>query len=264
MTVQAYQQVPAALQNGVRAPSPGRKMQGVSFFFHGWFKTGKSSLAVSGPPPVLVLDAETASFWTPGRKVQWDPRRETCPADDGTWDICIVIIHTLDELKWMLSFLTRGQHPFNSLSMDSVSNIQERVMRELAGTAKLEREQWYALLREINGIIAGYRDLITHPYRPVWAVSFVSGTHWDAKMRKFRPLLAGQASDYIPYVPDVEGWIDIRPDGTHHLFIGPSPVHETGNRLWNRLPDDMQLGTRDGSYPGWTVESMVWEVLSKS
>jgi len=258
MTVTPYQAVPAGLGNGT---PPARRQQGLSLMVHALYKSGKSSLGDSGPVPRLVMDVETAAFWTPSRKVYWDPARQTCPVPDGTWDTCIVIIHSFAELKSMLEFLNRGQHPFNSVTLDSVTTIQQRIMYQLAGDRKMERDQWYAMLRMVNMIISGYRDLITHPYRPVWAVTYVCGTHWDARMGKFRPLLQGQASDYLPYVPDVLGWIEVRPDRSRTLLIGPSPVHETGERVWGRLPLEMPIGY-PGRIPGWTVEDMVLQVIN--
>ncbi len=258
----------------VAAPAPvvpqGRR-QGLSIMLHGFQKQGKSSLGDSGPRPVLVLDVETASFWTPSSKIYWNPQRETVPtwpqdsralSPDGLWDTCIVIIHDYQELYSLLAFLNKGAHPFNSVSMDSVTEIQQRIMYGLTGTKQMEQKHWGALLRNVNALIRGYRDLITHPTRPVWAVTYIAGTHWDARMGKYRPLVQGASQDYLPYVPDALGWLEAQPDGSRTLWIGPSQFHETGERLWGRLPSQMQLGY-PGVVPGWTVSDMVTQVLAR-
>lgn len=280
MTVQPYQApLPSGYTqqgNGLAVPQayvpqPTRIRQGMSVMVHGFQKQGKSSFGDSGPRPTLILDVETAGFWTPSTKIYWDPRRETCPAwpidqraqsPDGLWDTCIVIIHDYQELYDLLKFLNTGMHPFNSISMDSVTEIQQRVMYQLTGTKQMEQKHWGALLRNVNALIRGYRDLITHPTRPVWAVTYIAGTHWDNRTGRFRPLVQGASQDYLPYVPDVLGWLEAAPDGSRHLWIGPSQQHETGERIWGRLPYDLQLGY-PGIYPGWTVESMVQQVLTK-
>jgi hypothetical protein len=153
-----------------------------------------------------------------------------------------------------------GQHPFNSVCVDSVPTIAQRIMMSLAGYRKMERDHWGMLLRQTLGMIWKYRDLLYHPYHPVWAVTFLAGAHWDDKMRKWRPILSGQSADLVPYVPDFTGWLEAAPDGSRHLWIGPSPMHETGERLWGRLPYDMVIGY-PGRVPGWTIESMVQQVI---
>jgi hypothetical protein len=253
-----------AAQTGLVMPNgaPLRRapMQGIRFLFHGVPKAGKSSIADTGPVPRLTLDAEDAALWTPSRKIYWNPSRETCPVPDGTWDTCVVIIHDYNELFSLLRILQAGRHPFNSVAMDSVTTIQDRVIRSLAGIRKVERDQWGQLLRIVNNLIGGYGDLVTHPLRPVWAVTFVCGSEYDQNTRKMRPMLQGASQRHVPYVPELEGWVYAAPDGTRHVWSGPSDDYETGNRLWGRLPDDMQLGY-PGVVPGWTLESMVSQAL---
>lgn len=265
------QQTPAAFAQPLA--QPGRKQQGISVMVHGWQKQGKSSFGDTGPRPTLALDVETASFWTPSLKVYWNPQRETVPTwpmdpraagpgnPEGLWDTCVVTIHDYQQLFDLLQILNRGQHPFNSISMDSVTEIQQRVIFSLAGTRQMEQKHWGQLLRNVNALIRGYRDLITHPTRPVWSVCYICGTHWDMKTSKYRPLVQGQSQDYLPYVPDLLGWLYAAEDGSRQLWTGPSTSHETGERLWGRLPYGMQLGY-PGKVPGWTLESMVSQVLA--
>lgn len=264
--VAAYGAVPV---NG----QASRRQQGISLMVHGFQKQGKSSIADSGPRPVICLDVEVASYWTPSRKIYWNPLRETVPAwpadpraahagnPEGMWDTCIVLTHSYEILRQVNQVLATGQHPFNSVSVDSVPNVQQRVMMALAGTGKMERDQWGILLRQTMAMIMGFRDLLTHPVRPVWAVTFVCQTHYDRRTGKWRPYLAGQAADLVPYQPDVTGWLYTADDGTRHLWSGPSREYETGERLWGRLPHDMQLGY-PGAVQGWTVETMVQQVLA--
>lgn len=249
---------------------PNKQPQGLSLLVHAFQKVGKSSIGDTGPRPTLILDVETAASWTPSTKVVWDFKRETCPAwpvdpraqsPDGLWDTCIVVIHDYHDLYKLLEFLVKGQHPFNSISMDSVTEIQQRVMWDLAGTGQLEQRDWGALLRHVNALIRGYRDLLTHPVNRVWSVVYICGTHFDKRTGKWRPLVQGSSQDYLPYVPDAAGWMDIAADGTRWLHIGPSPLHETGDRLWGRLPWDMQIGY-PGRMPGWTLETMVQHLLT--
>jgi hypothetical protein len=278
MSVQPY--TPAAYvaqqayANGQQAQLR-RVLQGLCLLIQGHPKQGKSSVADTGPVPRLCLDVETAALWTPSRKISWNPLRETVPWWDGTpgvlgsgsWDTCVVHVRDYAILETTRKVLDTGQHQFNSIDVDSVPSIQDRVMRSFVGPMqKMSRDDWGKLLRMTTGLIWGYKDLLTHPVKQVWAVTYVCGTHWDEQVSKWRPALLGGSARAVPYVPDLTGWVEAIPNPSSptglepHLYSGPSPRHETGNRLWGRLPMDMQLGY-PGLVEGWTVEGMVRRVL---
>lgn len=251
--------------NGYQPPRP--LIQGLCGLVHGEQKMGKSSWADSGSRPgaftwpTLCMDVEHAAYWTPSRKILWNPARETAPMADGSWDTCVVHVHDIGTMHQTAQILQSGQHPFNSISVDSVPSIVQQVMLAQAGLKKMERDDWGILLRQLTKVFNDYKGLLTHPTRPVWAVTFVCSTHRDFKTGKMRPWLAGQAADLLPYMPDYEGWLYIAGDGTHHMWTGPSKDYETGNRLWGRLPWDMQLGY-PGLVQGWTLETAVQHVIA--
>jgi len=250
MTVQ---QQPAAF---VRQPQQ-RKAQGLALLVHGLPKAGKSTFADSGPVPRLVLDVEGSSYWTPSRKIYWDPLREPPPVPDGSWDTAIVLVREARTVSATYRVLNSGQHPFNSCSMDSVTEVQQRVIDDLAGNGKIERDHWNALLRQVSSMVRQYRDLITHPVKPMWTMTFVAGTH--LKEGRWRPMVQGQAQDYLPYYVDVLGYLGAQQDGNRLMFIGPHPQFETGERLGGRLPYTMKIG--DVYHPGYTAETMLTQVL---
>lgn len=255
MTAQQYAPAPAPAP--APAAPPQRKAQGLSFLVHGLPKAGKSTFADSGPTPRLVLDVEGSSYWTPSRKVYWDPLREPPPRPDGTWDTAIVLVREARTVSATYRVLNSGQHPFNSCSMDSVTEVQQRVIDDLAGNGKIERDHWNALLRQVSSMVRQYRDLITHPVKPMWTMTFVAGTH--LKEGRWRPMVQGQAQDYLPYYVDVLGYLGAQQDGNRLMFIGPHPQFETGERLGGRLPYTMKIG--DPSHPGYTAETMLAQVL---
>lgn len=251
---------PAAQPQLYRQPQP-RRAQGLSFLVHGFAKRGKSTFADSGPRPTLILDVEGSSFWTPSRKIYWDPMREPIPQPDGSWDSAIVLTTEVRTIRLVYDILNSGRHPFHSLSVDSGTEVQQRIIDELTRGRAMDRDKWGALLRQVNAMTRQFRDLIVHPVNPLWSVCITAGTHWDDKVRKWRPLLQGQAQDYLPYYVDVLGWIDAMPNGTRHMLIGPHPQYETGERVGGRLPYSLQLG--DGArFPGYTIESCLRQALS--
>lgn len=261
MTVQPHQ-LWTPQQNGQYAPPPQRPRrsgQGLSFLFHGHSKAGKSTLSDSGPVPRLTLDVEGSSYWTPSEKVYWDPLREPVPDPREGWQTAIVLVREARTVMEVYRLLNSGQHPFNSGNMDSVMEVQQRMVDDLTQGRMMDRDKWGVLLRQMNQMIRAYRDLITHPVKPLWSMSFTAGTKLDAKLGKMRPLIQGQAQDYLPYYVDVFGWLEAQPDGTRNLLIGPSPYYETGERVGGRLPMSMQIGYP--GRPGYVIESMLRQVL---
>lgn len=257
MSVQPYQQQVPAAYNPQPMAQLRRQAQGLSFLVHGLPKAGKSNFADSGPAPRVVLDVEGSSYWTPSRKIYWDPMREPPPQPDGSWETAIVLVREARTVMEVYRVLNSGQHPFNSASMDSVTEVQQRVIDDLTGGRPMDRDKWGSLLRNVNQMVRAYRDLITHPVKPLWSMTFVAGTH--LKEGRWRPLVQGGAQDYLPYYVDVLGYLGAERDGTRLMFIGPHPQFETGERLGGRLPNTMMIG--DPSHPGYTVETMLAQVL---
>jgi hypothetical protein len=236
-----------------------RKHQGLSFLIHAPAKSGKSTTADSGPPPRLILDVENTAFWTPSRKVYWNPMTQQMPPVDGSWDSCIVLVRDVRTIERVYQILNSGQHPFNSLSVDSVTEMQQRIIDERVGIKKVERDDWGHLLRMVSSTVRQFRDLITHPVKPLWSVSFVAGT--SEYKGKWRPMVQGQARDFLPYYVDLLGYIHANQDGTRDMLIGPHPQFETGERVGGRLPNVLRLAY-PGKVQGWTIEDMLKQVLS--
>lgn len=234
-------------------------LQGLSFLFHAPAKAGKSSLADSGPAPRLILDVEGTSFWTPSRKVFWEPMREPPPQPDGSWDSCIVMVRDVRTMERAYQVLYSGNHPFQSLSIDSVSEYQQRIIDERVGVKKVERDEWGYLLRQVSSDVRKFRDLASHPTHPLWSVSFVAGT--GPREGKWRPLVQGQVGNFLPYYVDILGYLVANPDETRDLIISPHNSYETGERVGGRLPGVLRIGY-PGRAPGWTVQDMVKQVLA--
>jgi hypothetical protein len=247
--------------------------QGLSFLIHANAKAGKSTLCDSGPQPRLILDVEGTAVWTPSRKTEWDPMRTPPPqlgqrvtagygqpSVNPDWESCLVMVRDMSTITSAYKVLSSGQHPFASLSFDSITEGQQRMIDKLVGTKKMEYDHWGSILRQISSMTRQFRDLTTHPTRPLWSVAFVAGTHWDKTTSKWRPLVQGQSQDFLPYYVDIEGYLGASPGGSRDLLIGPHPRFETGERVAGRLPYSMQIGYRGSQ--GYTLEGMVRQVLA--
>jgi hypothetical protein len=258
MTIPPYTAIPTQ-----QAPPPPRRRtaQGLSFLVHGLAKAGKSTFADSGPRPTLILDVEGTSYWTPSRKIYWEPMRETVPVYDGTWDSCIVICQDHTVINHVLALLSSGRHPFKSLSVDSVTEVQQRIIDSLTAGRQMDRDKWGALLRQVASMTRQFRDLIIHPTNPLWSVAFTAGTRFDDRTGKWRPLVQGQIGDYLPYYVDLLGHISALPDQSRFMLIGPHPQYETGERVGGRL-NAYALPLGYPGKPGYTIETILMQVLN--
>jgi hypothetical protein len=266
----AYPPTPG--QSTFHASPPPTRRQGLSFLVHAPAKAGKSSFGDSGPQPRLILDIEGTAVWTPSRKTEWDPRRGSPPQQGQRvtvgggatsvvpdWETCLVMVRDAATIAETYRVLNTGHHPFNSMAVDSLTEGQQRIIDNEVGIKKVERDNWGHLLRVMGLLVRQHRDLLTHPVKPLWCVTFIAGTHM--RDGKWRPLVQGQLQDFLPYYVDIEGYLNASPDGTRDLLIGPHPLYETGERVGGRLPYSLRLGY-PGRADGWTAESMLARVLS--
>jgi hypothetical protein len=256
------------MQPAAPARLPQRRVQGISTLIHGDAKAGKSTLADSGPRPRLIVDIEGTSLWTPSRKIYWNPMTEQPPPADGSWDSCVVLARDAATIGRTYQVLNSGRHPFKSASVDSITEFQQRIIDDRVGSGKVQRDDWGVLLREVSWATRQWRDLITHPTNPLWTLTFVAGTRLDTRVTppKWRPLVQGQVSDFLPYYVDLLGYLGAMQDNTRHLLIGPHPQYETGERVGGRLPFSMPIGYDDPAtrihFEGFTMETMLAQVLA--
>lgn len=230
---------------------------GLSILVHGQSKSGKSWLSDTGPTPRLCIDAEggNAIKWTPSRKKSWDPTTEAPPVPDGTWDTCVVNARDFETVTRAYEWLNSGQHPFNTVSLDSVSEIQQRCVDSLAGVNQMKQQDWGSLLRMVSSLIRNFRDLPNHPIKPVRAVLFIAMT--KNLNGKFRPYVQGSLADSLPYYPDVCGYVMVTPPdemGACHRYFMIQPSHEyfSGERVGGRLGPYVHIPNGDQ-----TVERML-------
>lgn len=216
--------------------------RGISILIHGPAKAGKSCLADTAPAPRLFLDVESGgSDFTPSRKVYWEPRKSQPPTHDDTWDTAVVYVRDPDDIKAAYDWLNSGKHPFRSVILDSISESQTRSIEKIAGSGDMDLKKWGALLREVGGLARKFRDLVTHPVRPLDALVIVAMTHQRNGTGNWTPFVQGQLKVVLPYLYDLSAYLadPVRnPDGTitRRLLTGPAPGYDAGGRFDDRLP----------------------------
>ena len=222
----------------------------LSILVHAHSKTGKSTLGATAPLPIVAFDAEGGTkflagspflaqlYGRPFNVIQWDPQQAP-PLYDGTWDMAVVTVHVWQDLVNAAMWLSQGQHHFTSLVVDSISEIQRRLKKNLVGTDQMKMQDWGTLLTTMDDTIRGLRDLTINPYNPIRVAVFIAETR-QGPDGKWRPYMQGQIATALPYWMDVVGWLftDMTPDAQgqptipiRKLLVNQHPQFEAGERV---------------------------------
>ena len=254
----------------------------MSILVHADTKVGKSTFANTSPAPVLYLDVEAAYRFLPRLKVFWDPMREAPPEPgkgrvdprkpdvvDIEWEVCVVIVREYGDMMKAYEWLNSGHHPFKSVVIDSVSELQKRAkdsMRSVTADEEMNRQKWGKLLDHMEMLIRGMRDLTEHPTHPIEAIILTSMT--TQRDGKWRPYVQGQLATTMPYFLDVIGYLFVQEvaDGegptaaTHkvrRMLVTPHQMFEAGERVQGKLGDVVDnptvLGMLDKVFPADTT-----------
>lgn len=191
-----------------------------------------------------MLDVEGGHRFLPINVKYWDPLREAPPLADGTWDTCVVVVRNYDDVLKAYETLRTGQHQFKSLIIDSISELQVKLMDKLAGTEQMKMQQWGEILRHMGGFLRDIRDLTSHPTAPLEAIILTAMAKQD-KDGRYHPYLQGQLAVQMPYFYDLLGALVVEthphPDPTQppysvrRLYLGDNPQFEAKERVQGRL-----------------------------
>lgn len=224
----------------------------LSVLVHGESKAGKSLMAVSGAAPRLLLDVESAARFLPINSVDWDPASPPPELGDGSDDrpdTAVVNVRQWKQAKDAYQWLHSGKHPFRSVAVDSISELQQRYIESIAGRNTIKIDQWGAVLREVGGFVRDLRDLTTHPTAPIETVVITSMTR--ERDGVYRPALQGQLMDILPYLVDIIGWLYVDSDDkgneVRRLLTRKRGKYIAGERVGGRIPPVIELPLVGGS-----------------
>jgi hypothetical protein len=221
----------------------------LTLLVHGRPKAGKSSLAATAPGPRLFLDIEQGAKFLNIKPVVWDPALEEPPLYDGTWDTAIVSVRNYDTVLRAYQWLLSGKHPFKSVIIDSVSELQAKVSEQITGREQVKMQQWGEILRHMAGFMRDLRDLTAHPTNPLECVVLTCMSREVNGMMV--PYLQGQAATIAPYITDLTGYLAIE-EFTHP---DPSQPPYKARRMYIVATPEAMAGERVGGRLGEIVES---------
>lgn len=235
------------------------KTNTLSMLVHAWAKVGKTTLGSTAPAPILVLDAEGGwrfirSFGRGGKPavvVHWNPMNEPTPrrTPENPIDIVIVTVRDWTVLSRVYTMLTQAMHDFQSVIVDSITEIQRRCKQSLVGSEDMQRENWGRLLVLMDNMIRSYRDLVLIDTIPTRFVLFIAETRVKPNSPRQVPTMQGQIEGSLPYWVDACGYLFVeealdptdpemkRTITLRRMLIGTHPMYEAGNRLAGILPD---------------------------
>lgn len=204
---------------------------------HGPAGSGKSTLGVSGPRPRLLMDVEGSGRFIRQKKVRWDPHTQDPPVDDGSWDLCIVNVKDWATAEQTYKHLKRSQHPFKSVTIDSISETQVKGMEAINGRNQFQTQHWGKLLQNMGGLLRDLRDIANDPDNPVEMMTLISTSIEDKGIIK--PYLQGSIKSQVPYLFDITAYlyVDQVADANgevvekRHLFSGNNPAFEAKSRV---------------------------------
>lgn len=221
---------------------------------HGESGVGKSTFGCSGPLPRLITDVENSSQFLEQVQVTWNPLTERPPEWDGSWELCVVKMKNWDIAEATLNWLRSGQHPFRSVSVDSISELQVKLRESIQTGDEMKIQHWGKLLQNMGGYLRGLRDIVGDEENPshIETMTLVSTSIINEK-GTLKPYLQGQIATQVPYLFDVTGYlyVDMLPnpqtgalEEKRVLFTGKHPMYEAKSRI-ARLPQTIIDPTLD-------------------
>lgn len=207
---------------------------------YGDSKVGKSWFGQTTPTPRLVLDAEGGSrspkrmvgdTVVKQRVVRWDPTKEDPPAV-GDWDTCHVMVRDFNTFNRAYEWLNSGRHPFRSVVVDSLTEVQKRCKDAISGDDTPSERDWGLLLIKMEFLVRNMRDLVTHATNPLDAVIFLALVKDVNGKRKAE--IQGALSRSLPGYVDLIGYlfVQVAEDGEEfrRMLIRPRDGFESGDR----------------------------------
>lgn len=207
---------------------------------------GKSWLGASCPGPRLVLDAEKGSHFARRtlpdgttyvpHQLHWDPHY-ALPEGITTDTTVIINISCVGDVDLAYRWLASGQHPFRSVIVDSLSDLQLRAKQKMIVDEEKEIASdriWGKLLDTFVDLCQRLMDLTTHSSNPLASVVVLSGA--QVKDGKFRPMVQGALAVRLPGYPDLLGFMEAVPNPldlssiVYRLHIQPGLGHLAKDR----------------------------------
>lgn len=203
---------------------------------HAYSKVGKTWLGMTAPGPRLYLDAEARTEYAPTNKVGWDGLSDPSLLEPDPDDTVLVSIRSWGQMESVASWIQSGRHPFMSVVIDSLTEVQKQLIIGTAGGDRNPKiDEWGIILRKGEGMCRFYRDTLRETGQPLQMVVMLAGTEdlpaGEGSVRRV-PYLQGALQKSISYPFDVVGYMygtNIGGKPGRALRVGPLEGFECGD-----------------------------------
>jgi hypothetical protein len=163
--------------------------------------------------------------------IHWDPVKED-PPESGDWETCHVAVRDFVDVQKTFDWLLTGRHPFKSVVLDSLTEIQKRCRDSISGTESPSEREWGLLLIRMEHLTRSFRDLVFHPTNPLDAVIILALI--QDRNGKRKPAVQGALGTSLPGYMDLVGYlfVEITEEGTEQrrMLISPRDGFEAKDR----------------------------------
>lgn len=187
----------------------------VNLAVHGNAGAGKSRLLATATGPIHVLDAEGGSKWLrgPDARAEWDPagplpttNEDGSPLHSNT--LVRTIVRNFDTVRRVFDWLQSGNHYFESVEWDSITEIQAKCKKGIRGMSdEMTQQMWGRLLDQMTDMVRAFRDLTDHPIKPVNVYVSAITEERGKETMKLTPSVQGALANQMPQYFDVLGYL---------------------------------------------------------
>lgn len=176
-----------------------------------------------------------------GKTVLWWSAENVIFASSEDWllpladqKIPFVKIETLPQLKQLRDFLKNEEHEFETLVIDSITDINERIKKSIEekNWKSMELSMWAELTEKIKWVLSDIKDLDMHI---IIIAQEKFEKDWD-QIKKIIPSLNWKLSTDICYLMDIVWYIFIDSDWERKLITSPNEKFlskDRTKRIWN-------------------------------
>ena len=185
---------------------------------HGWNGAGKTWMAAGSPGPVFYADVERGVYDTPQPKVRWDDVKDDLSVLKGHKDLVVVYpLETEKQLQGIVEMFLAGkwegkQHPFETLTVDSLNMFQMKLKREVQNPGKafdpdtkIDWDGWNRLLNHMLMLVEDMRRVADPNHTRPANVVLLTAT--DRDQLYARPMLEGNFRKRLPGIVDLHGFL---------------------------------------------------------
>ena len=216
---------------------------------------GKTALATTAPTPALLIDPEGSSHFAHGVEAgrpkklnvtRWEIGKPL-PSEIG--DYCAVTVGEWRHFGPVLDVLSSGKHPFRSVIIDSLTEVQQRLHHliiEDSTRDALQQADWGTSRNRLGIFLRKLRDMaVVDLDNPVQCIVFIALAKDAENLTAVtRPALQGSISNDFESLVEVIGYVRLDHNAEEQttdqvVLIGPHNKYQVKNRipdLWEHQP----------------------------